>query len=159
MKTLTTEFTVKNGRLIAQLDSFLLANEGKEGELKLKIINTDKVMYWRHKYYRSILLPYIAQESFSGDDFQAHIELKKMFLFVPVHEYREIPERYKNERTMFLFEASGSLNGLVPSTGDLSDEEMKKYILQVEGIMLELQISLTEQEMITRNKAIIPDKM
>ena len=155
MKTLTTEFTVKNGRLIAQLDSFLLANEGKEGELKLKIVNTDKVMYWRHKYYRSVLLPYIAQESFSGDDFQAHIEIKKMFLFVPVFEYRDIPERYKNEKTMFLFEASGSLKGLIPSTGDLTDEEMKKYILQVEGIMLELQISLTEHEMITRKKAIV----
>lgn len=155
MRTLTTEFTIKNGRLIAQLDTFLLANEGKEGELKLKIVNTDKVEYWRHKYYRSILLPYIAQESFSGDDFQAHIEMKKMFLFVPVFEYRDIPERYKNEKTMFLFEASGSLKGLIPSTGDLTDEEMKQYILQVEGIMLELQISLTEQEIITRNKAIV----
>ena len=129
MRSLTTEFTIKNGRLIAQLDSFLLANEGKEGELKLKIVNTDKVAYWRHKYYRSILLPYIAQESFSGDDFQAHIEMKQKFLFVPVFEYRDIPERYKNEKTMFLFEASGSLKGLIPSTGDLTDEEMKQYIL------------------------------
>ena len=155
MRTLTTEFTIKNGRLVAQLDAFLLANEGKEGELKLKIVNTDKVAYWRHKYYRSILLPYIAQESFSGDDFQAHIEMKQKFLFVPVFEYRDIPERYKNEKTMFLFEASGSLKGLIPSTGDLTDEEMKQYILQVEGIMLELQISLTEHEIITRNKAIV----
>ncbi len=155
MKTLTTEFTIKNGRLIAQLDSFLLANEGKEGELKLKIVNTDKVAYWRHKYYRSVLLPYIAVESYDSDNFKAHIELKKMFLFVPVFEYRDIPERYKNEKTMFLFEASGSLKGLIPSTGDLTDEEMKQYILQVEGIMLELQISLTEHEIITRNKAIV----
>jgi len=155
MRNLTTEFTIKNGRLVAQLDSFLLANEGKEGELKLKIVNTDKVMYWRHKYYRSILLPYIAQESFSGDDFQAHIEMKQKFLFVPVFEYRDIPERHKNEKTMFLFEASGSLKGLIPSTGDLTDEEMKQYILQVEGIMLDLQISLTEQEIITRSKAIV----
>lgn len=155
MRSLTTEFTIKNGRLIAQLDGFLKANEGKEGELKLKIVNTDKVMYWRHKYYRSILLPYIAQESFSGDDFQAHIELKKMFLFVPVQEYAEIPGRYKTDRTNFLFNAESKLCGFLPSTGDLTDEEMKKYILQVEGIMLELQISLTEQEMITRNKAIV----
>ena len=154
MKTLTTEFAVKNGRLIAQLDSFLLANEGKEGELKLKIVNTDKVMYWRHKYYRSILLPYIAQESFSGDDFQAHIELKKMFLFVPVQKYAEVPERYRNDKTNFMFSAENKLCGFLPSTGDLTDEEMRQYILQVEGIMLDLQISLTEQEMITRNKAL-----
>lgn len=155
MRSLTTEFTIKNGRLIAQLDRFLLANEGKEGELKLKIINTDKVMYWRHKYYRSILLPYIAQESFSGDDFQAHIELKKMFLFTPVNEYSGIPERFRTDRTNFIFDNDNNLKGFLPSTGDLTDEEMKKYILQVEGIMLELQISLTEHEMITRNKAIV----
>ena len=155
MRSLTTEFTIKNGRLIAQLDTFLLANEGKEGELKLKIVNTDKVMYWRHKYYRSVLLPYIAVESYDSDNFKAHIELKKMFLFVPVQEYSEIPERYRTDRTNFLFNAESKLCGFLPSTGDLTDEEMKQYILQVEGIMLELQISLTEQEIITRSKAIV----
>lgn len=155
VKTLTTEFTIKNGRLIAQLDRFLLANEGKEGELKLKIVNTDKVMYWRHKYYRSILLPYIAQESYDGHKFKAHMEMKKKFLYMPCSEYAEIPERHLTDKTNFLFDYKDQLKAYLPSTGNLTDEEMKKYILQVEGIVLELQISLTDSEMITRNKAVV----
>jgi hypothetical protein len=152
-KSVTVDFKIEKGRLVyTGLDSFLNYHDGKAGSLTVKIVSNNDVSYWRHKYYRSALLPYIAEESYDSDDLKAHISLKKIFLFQNCTEFAEIPDKHRDERTMFYF-TGDELTGYVPSLSNITDEEMRGFLLSVEAIMLELQISMSQADINMREKA------
>ena len=161
MKTLTYEFKIIDGKFTceygSEFEKFKSDNEGRSGDMTLKIIRERNVMYWRHKYYRSVLLPLIAAESFSGDDFEAHIFLKKKYLFVKCELFSEVPAVHKEDRTMFVFGTDDRFRGFIPSTGNLTDDEMHKYLYQIEGLINDIQAGYTDSQREIRQKAMQKD--
>jgi len=155
-KTFSTTFTITEGRIkydsLLDFDKFKQFHEGKTGELTYKIVDTSKPLYWMHKLYRGVYLIYIARESFSDDVFKAHLELKKMFLMVKCTEYSEIPDKFKNDKTMFIFDKD-NLAGYIPSLGDIHIDKMRDYLFKLEGLIVDLQISLTADEAEIRRRA------
>ena len=154
MKTVSGEFKIKNGQIYftPAVENFIRLNEGRDGDVTFKLVNQRDVKYWRHKYYRSALLPSIAAESFSGDNFEAHLYLKKRFLFIPAGSVSEIPDKHKNSRSMFVFDGD-VLRGVIPSCGDISDDDMRAFVIKVEAVLFDTQASLTAGQMELRKKA------
>jgi hypothetical protein len=151
MRSKITDFKIEGGRIKFEAEEFIRLNEGKSGEIKLKIVSDKNVKHHRHRYYRGAVLPLIAEESFSGDLFEAHIYLKKRFLFIRAESLSEIPERHKNSASIFIFDGE-ALRGVIPSCGNLTDDEMRQYVIQVEGLMFDLQASLTADQINLRKK-------
>lgn len=152
MRTFSTDFEIKDGMIYFDAYEFIRKNESKSGDVKFKIVLEKNVRYFRHKYYRSAILPAIAEESFSGDKFEAHLYLKKRFLFIPAGAVSEIPEQHKNSRSMFVFDGD-VLRGVIPSCGNISDDDMREFIIKTESVLFETQASLTAGQMELRKKA------
>jgi len=135
--------------------------EGKYGILTLNM--TEKsIRYHRHKYYRGYLLPAIAAESFDGNDRKAHIEMKRMFNYVPITGLDEIPERHIGRCIIEydIVREEGEISrvpvGYMASMGDYTDKEAKEFIMKVENFAFsDLQVSIRNPEALThRNKGL-----
>ena len=138
-----------------QIIPFLNNHIGKLAEFTVKVIKDDKPEYWQHKYLNGVLIPIIARESYSNDIFACSMELKKRFLIINCDSYDEIPPKHKENRTMYLFNQDEEIIGYIPSRANLNFEDMQKFIIQVEGLMMDLQASLNKDDMEIRRRACI----
>jgi hypothetical protein len=113
--------------------------QGKYAEISIEF-KEQGVKYFRHKYYRGYLLPDIANAAYDGRIRKAHIELKRMFLYTLISDVYEIPEKHYpgviidfRESRMADGEIKTNPVGYLPSTGKLTDKEMKQFIMKVEN--------------------------
>jgi hypothetical protein len=112
-------------------------HEGEHGEVIFEII--DQVRYFQHKYYRGFLLPDVAF-FFCEDEYYVHeVELKQRFLFREVmnNDWENIPSKYRGKCRIVM--QDDIVIGYIPSTGALTYQEMKDYILQVENLLFNQQ--------------------
>lgn len=167
---LTGNIRIKNGE-IKYLDSFKerLAefkkqNEGKGGEIIVSIFEKD-IEYHRHKYYRGFILPEIADAAFDGDQFEAHIAMKRKFMYTAVSRLADIPSKHRgrciiDQEKIINAEGKEEIKtvGYMPSMGDISDKEAREYILKVEAFCFsDLQIGIPENRkdvLYDRNKGL-----
>lgn len=141
---------------------FLEFNEGKEGEIIYRTIERD-IQYYQHKYYRGFLVPPIANDSYSGNRFETHLRLKEMFLVVAVSSFFDIPTKHQ-ERAIPVYDyfienneiIKKTLCGYIPSTKDIAESEMRKFILDVELFAAEagIELSLKAHEYEYRKRAL-----
>lgn len=132
---------------------FLHNHIGETAEVTVKVIRDDKPEYWQHKYLNGCVIPALAEESFSGDVFLCTLEMKKRFLKIDCCGYEEVPEKHRDERTMFIFDSQENLVGYIPSRANIDPDEMKRFILDVEGLLFETQASLNKNAYEIRKKA------
>ena len=163
MKAIETHFKIQGGKLVflnpenpPELQELIEQNEGRRGVREIRI-EEDSVKYSQHKYYRGYLIPPIARGCFDGDEFKAHIEMKKRFLCREVHEYAEIP-RKRQGRCIPIWKITPDgeelLIGYLPSTGDLTEREMREYIILVEQFSFDMAMNAIPEEGIpVRNAA------
>ena len=154
LKKIITYFRVQKGqfvflnRNIDDFQKFLEDNEGKKGVREYRIEEED-VKYYQHKYYRGYLIPPIAKECFDNDEYRAHVEMKKMFLFMDIQDYEKIPVKLKARCIPIwknLDTGEDILIGILPSTGDLSKNDMREYMLKVENFGFEMAMyAITEE--------------
>lgn len=163
MKSIETHFKVQRGNIVflndphpPELQKLIEKNEGRRGVREIRI-EEDSVAYHQHKFYRGYLIPPIAEAAFDGDEFQAHIEMKKRFLFREIHEYGEIPRKHQSRCIpVWRITPDGEevLIGYLPSTGDLTKDEMRDYIQRVEKFSDEMGMyALTGEGIEARNMA------
>lgn len=129
---------------------FFENNDGKDVAISIKL-GGDSVAFWQHKFYRGFLLPCVANESYSDNEQLAHFSMKKMFLLRYCNGIADIPKEYI-ERAI-LIAAGDDIMAYIPSTGDLSYQDMAKFILDVEGLMLEFMPGLDSEGKKARDKA------
>lgn len=156
---------------MSNYNQFKADNEGKNVDVTIEIM--DRPEYYQHKYYRGGLLPAIAEASGEHNVHIQHILLKYDFLFrkeeipsnIPkkyythgiytIHEHRfnnvmlfKIPCKYIKGIMMVLKLYDSGLEkliGYIPSTADLTYDEMKQYIKQCENrLFIDLNGSLSE---------------
>ena len=126
------------------LQSYIERNDGKGFVLKLEA--GDNVQYWQHKYYRSCLLPALANHYGEKSlQFFHDYTLKPTFYeqstgkrFIPVEGYDEIPK--KHQAGSRKIEVDTALNkviimGYIPSCADMTEKEMRQYILFCEDLL------------------------
>lgn len=169
MKELKIPFKVFHGQfgfstrdMDQLIADFIKFNEGKEGEIIYKIIERD-TQYYQQKWYHGFLIPPIATESYSGNRFETHIRLKEMFLVRSVSSFSDIPRKYQSRAIPVydifysddLIEPKKVLVGYIPSTKNLTEAEMGKFILDVENFIAEegFQIGYKEHEYEYRRRA------
>jgi len=130
-----------------RMKMFLEVFEGEEGSLNIEIFAG--VKYYRHKYYRSILLPAIAREMGQGTDYVHHMMLKPRFLLEKAGSFEEIPKRFLSKSRFaynnkfdsgtgeLVYDEQGNpvqeIVGYVPSMADISDRRAKQYLQDVEA--------------------------
>ena len=148
-KVFTSFFRIQKGEIINtnvnndELQKFIEANEGKQGTREYRI-EGESVKHSQHKYYRGYLIPPIARECFDNDEYRAHIEMKKMFLFRDCGSYEKIPPKLRGRCIpMWRVNPDGEeiLVGYLPSTGDITKKEMDEYILVVEKFSFEMAMN------------------
>jgi hypothetical protein len=153
MKRIYQKIFICNDLDHADLHFFLNKWTGKTAEPTVKVIRDDKPEYWQHKYLNGCVIPALAEESFSGDVFLCTLEMKKRFLKIDCCGYEEVPEKHRDERTMFIFDSQENLVGYIPSRANIDPDEMKRFILDVEGLLFETQASLNKNAYEIRKKA------
>ena len=163
MKSIESHFKIQRGQIVflndespPELRELIEKNEGRRGIREIRI-EEDSVKYYQHKYYRGYLLPPIARECFDGDEFKTHIEMKKRFLWREVKEYQEIPRKHR-DRCIPVWKITEDgeelLIGYLPSTGDLTEREMREYIILVEQFSFDMAMNTIPEEGIpVRNAA------
>jgi hypothetical protein len=138
-----------------KLDEFKLNHEGKKARVSLEII--DGPGWHSHKWYRGYLMPDIALSMGEGNVHYVHMMLKRDFLYTDCCGVEEIPKKYCKKGLypvsdynllnlnstdypysmikgiIISYNEEGGVEGYIPSTSDLSYEDMKEYILKCEN--------------------------
>ena len=117
----------------SKLNKFKQANEG--GRVTIDFINSDSPAHGLHRYFRGYLLPDIATAYGERDTEYVHrYILKKDFLFMPIESLDEIKGRHRDRPTIYVKEINEKITvvGYAPSTGDISHEDMKEFVLKCE---------------------------
>jgi hypothetical protein len=125
------EYENKNWR--EKVEAFKKSNEGKL--IHLQFDNADSPSFFLHKYYRGYLLPDLATAYGEADQEYVHrYFLKKDFLFIAIDKLDDIPSKHKDRPTIYIKEIDGKVvvQGYAPSTGDITHQEMKEFILKCE---------------------------
>ena len=157
---------------MASYKKFKADNEGKHVDIIIEIM--EKPEYFQHKYYRGGLLPAIAEASGEHNIFLSHVLLKFEYLYNEIGSIDEIPKKYMSSGIFFINEMdiesaenmvnipcqyiqgviiihgskgaiSRIIKGYIPSTADLTYEEMKQYIKSCENrLFIDLKGELSE---------------
>jgi hypothetical protein len=151
---------IKDGK-IKYLDNFLdqIAEikkvdgiEGREGEMIIDFKEKD-VRWYQHKYYRGYILPPIAEKAFNGRLRRAHLEMKRQFLYMPIHDLDDIPEKHMDRcviDTVTIKNENGQsetiINGYMPSMAKITQKEAADFILKCEAFLFEFLEGAIEKE-------------
>ena len=108
---------------------FLSKNADKRVSATFEAI--DGAMWHQHKYYRGVLLPSIID---SWGDRSAHSYLKKRFLLKDIYSLEDIPTKHKRNVMIFV-DNEGAPIAYIPSTGSLTQDEFRAYILNCEDFL------------------------
>jgi len=128
---------VLNGQLSVEqrekLNTFCVHYNGKEIHISYEVI--DRALYYQHKYYRGFLLLDVSEACGERDLEYVHEKiLKRQFLYFDIYDISQIPKYHRKDVQIYL-SSDNVVVGYVPSTGVLTFEEMKTYILKVENFL------------------------
>ena len=140
-----------NKNFMAEIET-LKANDGQYGECVFEII--DRVQHFQHKYYRGPLIDEICGKVGERDTEYIHFEMKKKFLYREVESAKDIKSRYRGRCIVFMND-NAEVKAYIPSTGDLTFEEMRDYILKVEEFLIhEINGSMPVENLHDRSLAL-----
>jgi hypothetical protein len=110
----------------------LKKNNNSWGEVVFEVV--DKVAYFQHKYLHGFLLPDIMDALGETDpEYVKQFILKPKFLFRPVTDWKEIPNKYANKCRIII--EDNKVTGYVPSTTTLKYDEMKAFLVECENFL------------------------
>jgi hypothetical protein len=151
---------IKNGKIV-YIDNFIeqIAElkkvdgiENREGEIIIDFKEKD-VRWYQHKYYRGYVLPPIAEKAFNGRLRRAHLEMKRQFLYVPICDLDDIPEKHMDKciiDSTITKDENGNktttINGYLPSMGSITHKEAAEFILKCEAFLFEFLEGAIERE-------------
>ena len=127
------------------LQSYIEQNDGKGFVLKLEAGNN--VKFWQHQYYRGFLWKALADNYGEKNYYYFHdYILKPLYYekttgksFIPAEGYNNIPEKHQagSRKIEFFTEEEGKaiIMGYIPSCADMTQKEMRGFILFCEDIL------------------------
>ena len=136
---------ITNGKIdTAPLQREAQQHDGKNFVITFEI--ADGVQYFQHKYYRSCVLPALADcYGESNKQYLHDYVVKPEYFyqktgeyFIPVEGYDAIPKKHQaRSRKIEIYtpEEKIAIIGYIPSTSNMTQKEMRSYILWCENLL------------------------